>query len=629
MKKFLFLGALAALLLGTASCANDMEPNMVDDGTVTFKIELPGAIESRAISDGTTATKLEVACYDANGTKLAVEPTVKTDFVNREATVTYKLVKGQTYNFSFFAHAAVAEGETAPYTFDAGATLADCKFTVDYAGACNDENRDAFYAVLTNYEVVATTTDVILRRPFAQLNFGADDVAAAATAGIIPSQSKVTVKQAATEFNLSTGMAGGTPVDVEYSLANLPSDPETLTVEGTDYRWMEMCYFLVPANEANVDVEMTVKTNKADVVVPVSNVPVKKNHRTNIVGSLFTQDANFRVIIDQNFEQPDYIVDALGRPFVEDGKIQLGINGEEYNTLADAIAANTDGETIYLGKGTYNEAITVGADETVKISSAGGLTAADVIIPQQVKTEAGATLELTNVKITSNVHGGASVEAIGANTHVVLNGVETSGRRGVNASGGAEVVIKNSKINADIDDNEGAYYNRGVNIYGNGTKVTVEDSEVRCDTHYAFNYPGSASGTELTVKNCNVIGYGCVNVWGSNNNLSFENCNFTSINVNSGSSNAFAAFMIATDAAVNNTFSFADCSMYVEAKGDQPQWLIYLDGTGNVFNGSNTKVKGVHTLWNDPIVAETQAAIDGNSYDNFLEGITEYEWSAE
>ena len=310
MKKFLFLGAMAAMLLGTASCSNDMEPQL-SDGTVTFKVELPGHIDSRTIADGKTATKLDVACYDANGNKLTVEPTVKTDFVNREATVTYKLVKGQTYNFSFFAHA-----EGAPYTFTPGDKLENCTFTVNnYTDPCNAETRDAFYAVLEDYEVTTTETTVTLYRPFAQLNFGADDVEAAATAGIIPSQSKVTVSKAATTFNLKSGEASGEAA-VAFTLADLPSDPKTLTVDSKDYRWMEMCYFLVPNNEANVDVEMTVTTKDAndvareDVTVPVTNVPVKKNHRTNIVGSLFTQDANFKVIIDQNFDEPDYNIES-------------------------------------------------------------------------------------------------------------------------------------------------------------------------------------------------------------------------------------------------------------------------------------------------------------------------------
>ena len=325
MKKILFLGAIAAMLLGTTACSNDMEPEMTD-GTVQFKVELPGAIESRAISDGTTAIKLETACYDADSNKLAVEPTVKTDFVNREATVTYKLVKGQKYHFAFFAHA-----ENAPYQFDAGSKLSKCNFTVtdNYTGtAClsNAENRDAFYATLTDYEVKAEVTEVTLYRPFAQLNFGTDDLEAAAAAGITPDQTKVTVKQVATSFNLSTGKAATAgAVDATFALANLPTDTNEkivvgeeenkkeygkLTVENKDYAWMAMNYFLVPNNEANVEVEMTVNTNKQPVTVPVTSVPVKKNHRTNILGSLFTQEGNFKVIIDQNFDTPDYNVDA-------------------------------------------------------------------------------------------------------------------------------------------------------------------------------------------------------------------------------------------------------------------------------------------------------------------------------
>ena len=327
MKKFLFLGALAAMLLGTASCSNEMEPEMTD-GTVQFKVELPGNFESRAIADGTTATKLEVACYDANGVKLPVEPTVKTDFVNREATVTYKLVKGQKYNFAFFAHA-----DGAPYTFTPGANMAGCKFDVNYTGACNDEKRDAFYAVLKDYSVTTAETTVTLYRPFAQLNFGADDLAAASAAGITPSQSMVTVKKAATSFGLFTEETDG-EVDVEYTLANLPNDPPTLSVEGTNYAWMEMCYFLVPDNEANVDVKMTVKTNKADVEVPVANVPVKKNHRTNIVGSLFTQEGKFNVIIDQNFDTPDYNVEPVNPILVStEEELKAALNGSENKNI--------------------------------------------------------------------------------------------------------------------------------------------------------------------------------------------------------------------------------------------------------------------------------------------------------
>lgn len=379
MKKLLFLGAMAAMLLGTASCSKDMEPEMTD-GTVQFKVELPGNIDSRSISDGTTAKKLDVACYDADGNVLTTLNPEVSDFENRVATVTVKLVKGQTYNFAFFAHA-----EGAPYTFSAGSKLSECTFAVNnYTGACNDESRDAFYGILEGYSVTPDVTEVTLKRPFAQLNFGADDLAAAQAAGIIPSQSMVTVSKAATTFNLKSGEASGEAA-VAFTLADLPSDPTTLTVEGTDYRWMEMCYFLVPGNEANVDVKMTAKTNKANVEVPVTNVPVKKNHRTNIVGSLFTQDANFKVIIEPAFDTPD---NNINYPEITD--VVYGTDGTEYSLPSEAILADkangVNDIVITLAKGTYTDVLTnnnLSTFNSLTIKAADGVAPEDVVIDGQ------------------------------------------------------------------------------------------------------------------------------------------------------------------------------------------------------------------------------------------------------
>ncbi len=363
MKKFLFLGAMAAMLLGTASCSKDMEPEM-SDGTVQFKVELPGNIDSRSISDGTTATELEVACYDADGNYIPtlVAPTTITitPFNERVATVTMKLVKGQTYNFAFFAHAAGA-----PYQFNAGTKLSECTFSVtdNYTGtACvsNAENRDAFYATLTGYEVTTATTEVRLYRPFAQLNFGTDDLAAAQAAGITPGQSMVTVKQVATSFNLSTGATTGA-VDATFALAARPT--EKLVVD-KEYDWMAMNYFLVPNNEANVDVKMTVKTNKADVEVPVTSVPVKKNHRTNILGSLFTQEGKFNVIIDQNFDTPDYNVEPINPILVKtEEELKAAFNSEDKNIyikLLNDVELNYGARVAYGNANT--ESITIDGD---------------------------------------------------------------------------------------------------------------------------------------------------------------------------------------------------------------------------------------------------------------------------
>jgi hypothetical protein len=494
MKKILFLGAMAAMLLGTASCSNDMEP-AIGDGTVQFKVELPGGFDSRAIADGTTATKLEVACYDADGKKLAVEPTVKTDFVNREATVTYKLVKGQKYNFAFFAHA-----DGAPYTFSAGTKLDECKFDVDYNGACNAENRDAFYAVLENYEVSATTTDVTLYRPFAQLNFGADDLEAAAAAGIVPSQSKVKVSKAATTFNLKSGESTGEAA-VEYTLADLPDDPATLTVEGNTYSWMEMCYFLVPGNEANVDVEMTVNTNKQPVVVPVTSVPVKKNHRTNIVGSLFTEDANFNVIIDQDFDTPD---NNINFPEVTD---VVYWNNQKFETIEAAynaaLAANQNDIVISLAKGTYtidnNFAFeNQGKVTNVTVQAANGVNAADITINGRFamsassaqKVATGSSMTIKGLTLTTTTTATTKND----DTHYYRSGSEKSS---IYIFGGVKLTVEDCIFN--IADSDGKA--TGVVTWGDqATTAVVKNCTFNCEGNSKPLQIGN--GSSNTIDGC-------------------------------------------------------------------------------------------------------------------------------
>lgn len=300
MKKILFFGALVAMLLGTAACSSDMEPSMGDD-MVRFTIELPGNIDSRAISDGLTANKLTVAVYDETGAELT-QLQVNKD-IPHQTTVEFKLVKGQKYSFAFWAQA-----EGAPYTFD----TANKTVSVDYTNAkSNDEKRDAFYAYRADLTVTGPMSETIyLYRPFCQLNYGASDYNDAIAAGVNAVTSAVTVKNAATTFNLATGESTGS-AEVTFTQEVLPSNPAKLTVEDKQYQWMAMNYFLVPSNEAVITTSLQLyEENATDPVrdLTVYSVPVQKNHRTNIVGNLFTEDVNFNVIIDEHFDQPDYNV---------------------------------------------------------------------------------------------------------------------------------------------------------------------------------------------------------------------------------------------------------------------------------------------------------------------------------
>lgn len=319
MKKILFFGALVAMLLGTASCSSDMEPSMGDD-MVRFTIELPGNIDSRAISDGSKANKLTVAVYDDQGKELPDIRIINKD-IPHQTTVEFKLVKGQKYSFAFWAQA-----EGAPYNFD----TANKTVSVDYTDAkSNDEKRDAFYWYEKDLEITGPMNKTItLYRPFCQLNYGASDYNDAIKAGVNAVTSAVTVDHAATAFNLETGATDG-DVKATFTKEILPNDPATLAVEDKTYQWMAMNYFLVPNNEATIETSLKLYEGDAETAVrdiTVPNVPVQKNHRTNIVGNLFTEDVNFNVIIDERFDQPDYNVNTNGEQILTSNMTTEKIN---------------------------------------------------------------------------------------------------------------------------------------------------------------------------------------------------------------------------------------------------------------------------------------------------------------
>ena len=284
MKKFLFLGAMAAMLLGTASCSNDMEPAMGGEVPVSFAIDLGDNIDSRTISDGTGANQLKFAVFE-NGTEItALAQTVAV--ADKKATINTKLVKGHTYSFVFWAQNSAC---TAYNTSDMSA------IKVNYEEVnCNDESRDAFYKMDSFTVTAAFEKEEVLTRPFAQINFLADD--AAGVVGVDAYKSKVTVTGVPTTLNTLDGTVAD-PTDVTFALATIPNE----TLAGyQSYKYVAMNYILAATDkEMKDEVVLTVNDGTQEVnTVTVANCPVQRNYRTNIFGSLFTLNGKFNIEID-------------------------------------------------------------------------------------------------------------------------------------------------------------------------------------------------------------------------------------------------------------------------------------------------------------------------------------------
>ena len=211
MKKKLIIAMMAITMLFATSCQNDFEfEDFGENSVVSFNVTTPD-MATRAYSDGTTATVLQYAVYDAAGNELE-DLTVTDATINRTAEVKLRLTTGNTYSVIFWAAAL-----NAPYSVD----FETQTMTVDYTNAkCNYEAREAFYKYYTFTVKGAQTETIELRRPFAQLNIGTNDYEESEKAGYVPTQSAVTVKKVYSTLDLVEGNVT-TPVEVAFASADI------------------------------------------------------------------------------------------------------------------------------------------------------------------------------------------------------------------------------------------------------------------------------------------------------------------------------------------------------------------------------------------------------------------------
>ena len=298
MKRYLlstFTIAAAALLV--TSCNDEMDNGLKtgDEGTVTFTAQLPSEMGTRAFADGLTAKHLQYAVYEAGqSTPLKVfgdETTVvgEAEMVNLKKSVTLKLTSGKSYDVIFWADATT----DSPYTFDP----ASQEVSVDYSKVNNNsDNCDAFFKKETITVSGNQSVDVKLTRPFAQVNIGTDDFDAAKASGLEVTQTEVVAKAFAT-LNLATGEVSD-EADRTFTMKAIPtaSDGEFPVAGG--YKYLSMDYLLVGADKATVDVAFNYGGPQSRTF---TNVPVQRNYRTNIYGSLLTNTTDFNVVIEPAF----------------------------------------------------------------------------------------------------------------------------------------------------------------------------------------------------------------------------------------------------------------------------------------------------------------------------------------
>lgn len=494
MNKKLFLGMFAAAgMLFATSCSND-ELDVVQSGNeaqVTFSLATEGGIATRVISDGSQADKLVYAVYKLNAQG---EPELqnvvgstngqfeKKNFKSGD-NVSITLAKGQTYQVAFWAQ----NGACDAYDTD-DLTAVKVKYqNEDGANAVNNaELRDAFFKMV-EFEVAGNKTiDVVLKRPFAQINVGvtAEDWEAAVASGIEIEKSAVVVKNAANTINLLTGAVSGNATVVTYVSDVIPD--ETLYVE-TDatkegkeaYNWLSMSYILVDdANETDVDNDGTLGDDRATLESlqftfspksgndikfnqGLNNVPVQRNWRTNILGKILTGDIQFNITID-----PAY-----------DGDI---IYPDNEGTFAELELAASMGGTV-----TLDESFTMPEER------------------QFLQVSADFTLNINeNVEFTTGNAGNYGI--IVANGTITINGegdIKSQGG-GIGIKDGASLVFNGGNLDVNTTSTSGRYL---FYLVGEGSTATINggnfDFNKTQNQKRAYIY--AEAGTTVYVKGGN------------------------------------------------------------------------------------------------------------------------------
>ena len=370
---------------------------------MTFTVETPAALQTKAIADGMNVNQLIYEVWltptlgdlSKGAQKLYQEDKEMTVQNGENKTIiTLDLVNDQKYTVLLWAQ----KDGTGVYDTD---ELNDVHYNSTEAGAyaANDERLAAFYGVAyvddgktVKIDGTEAPARVELRRPFAQVNLGTLNTSTeqGSTTGYIIDikESNMILRNVPTHFNVVNGMAT-VPAEMEFLMYNAPCKDKAITDEdatlnGFDKYWYAGMNYVFASNEETgitAELEYNIKAKLdgvSEVVVnnTIPNVPLKENYRTNIVGNLLTSSTDYEVVIDARFNTPSEEVavtevtnnedfQAAIKQDLEHIIIDLSANSAQTKALAEPveyfIEVGANQSKYYLG-GESTKSITINAN---------------------------------------------------------------------------------------------------------------------------------------------------------------------------------------------------------------------------------------------------------------------------
>lgn len=449
MKKIFAIVAAVIGLFAAASCQKEPVAGTLDGDTkVSLTVEIPEVIQTKAMSQAEHADIVYYEIWNSDwSTQLypAEGVLASADVKEGKAVVDVTVIVDQTYNFVFWAQ---DKDHTAYDVTD----LLNVK--VDYSVIAADGNQDrydAYYAVETIEVKGSIDQTVTLYRPFAQLNFGASKMTSL-FGDINVAGSEIEVTGLATSFNTRNGVGETVSSEaVTFKASGIATD-ELLSTNNTTYTWIAMDYMLMMDEKSNVDVTASFDLGmKAPVQHHITNVPLHRNYRTNIIGDLFTADAHLDVVIDPVFNKPDYDVFAAlhegglitlhGDVVLHPEHPMIAVAGKDKPIVIDLNGHSIkvkDGKTVYR-PGEVSALISVQNGSVVTIKGNGLVDGGAEDYAVEVRNGVlnieggeyvGAYTAAYAVEGTINISGGTFSDSLDDNRYV-LNLMDENGKNGI------------------------------------------------------------------------------------------------------------------------------------------------------------------------------------------------------
>ncbi len=410
------------------------------------------------------------------------------DIVNFEA----RLVPGKEYKFVVFAD-FVDNGTTVETVKDLYYNTADLSKITMIDGKMNpmDEARDAYF-VSQNLEIKSNTNEtLVLKRPFGKIRVVTQDFEYVEKYAA-PAKGKVTYKNKNTpiykSFNavngqISTERSDDAEISFEFDLGK-----DKKYTAGRDSNKAEMTLFadyILAQREGQSEINFLLEIFDAQGNPVKSNdftgqIPIERNHLTTIEGMLLTTLANINITVDDNFDDPEHIVDNIW-----DG---------EYDEIP---APNDEGVIEITDAGQFATLIAEGSDKKIDVVLNDNFNFDGYVIEPVADKE-----KYTNIEIDGNNK---------TISNLVINGAQTRANGGVAALFPVVVGAKIENLtlsNVTVDAGEGEHAYAAALIgksYGTVelNNVVVENSVIM-GTNKVGGLVASVMENNIIATNCGV-----------------------------------------------------------------------------------------------------------------------------